>query len=57
MRIVCGTWGQLSLQHGGIREWLRGSHFPLTVKLTMLLSVRFLIKDAQEDITGERLKA
>jgi hypothetical protein len=55
MRIVYGIWGRWVRLFGGIRElflfffFLRGG-----VLLTVL--DRFLIKDAQDDLQGMRLK-
>ena len=53
MRIASGIWGRLCRRFGGIRKH-RYMHFWVDGGLT---SIRFLVKDAQDDLASERLKA
>lgn len=51
MHIACGIWGRSVQQFGGTGEFC-----VLTTGHALTIS-SFLVKDAQEDLSSERLKA
>ena len=55
MLIVYGIWARLSRLSGGTSKPY--PDFRFNSCLLMLQSVSFLVKDAQQDIAGDRLKA
>lgn len=55
MHTVFGIWGPLDLQFGGISK-CSSNQLPNRIVADVCNS-SFLVKDAQQDIAGERLKA
>ncbi len=57
MRIACGIWVPLDPRSGGTSKFDQSHRSPYLLAMLTRPLISFLVKDAQQDMAGERLKA